>query len=85
MILKKTMSVLEPKGMVLIHDFILNDSLDGPLFPALFSLNMLVNTKQGQDYSQGQIMEMLLNTGFKEVRRMPFRGPSESGIIVGIC
>ena len=85
MILEKTVSVLEPKGMVLVHDFILDDSFDGPLFPALFSLNMLVNTKQGQTYSQGQIEEMLLSTGFKEVRRLPFRGPGESGVMIGIC
>ena len=83
MIFEKIISVLEPKGMVLVHDFIMDDSFDGPLFPALFSLNMLVNTKQGQTYSQGQIKEMLLNAGFKEVRRMPFRGPSESGIMIG--
>ncbi|MFH1626422.1 MAG: methyltransferase [Pseudomonadota bacterium] len=84
MILEKTVSVLEPGGMVLVHDFILDDSFDGPLFPALFSLNMLVNTKQGQAYSQGQIEEMLLSAGFKDIRRLPFQGPSESGIIIGI-
>jgi hypothetical protein len=85
MILEKTVSVLEPKGMVMVHDFILDDSFGGPLFPALFSLNMLVNTKKGQTYSQGQIEEMLLSTGFKEVRRLSFRGPSESGVMIGIC
>ena len=85
MIFEKIMSILEPKGMVLVHEFILDDSFDAPLFPALFSLNMLVNTKQGQTYSQGQIEEMLLSTGFKEVRRLSFRGPSESGIMIGIC
>ena len=85
MILEKIVSVLEPKGMVLVHDFILDDSFDGPLFPALFSLNMLVNTKQGQTYSQGQIEEMLLSTGFKEVWRLPFQGPGESGVMIGIC
>jgi len=85
MILEKAVSVLEPKGMVLVHDFILDDSFDGPLFPSLFSLNMLVNTKRGQTYSQGQIEEMLLSTGFKEIRRLPFRGPSESGVMIGIC
>lgn len=82
-IFEKIISVLEPKGMVLVHDFIMDDSFNGPLFPALFSLNMLVNTKQGQTYSQDQIKEMLLNAGFKKIRRLPFRGPSESGIMIG--
>lgn len=85
MILEKTVSVLETGGMVLVHDFILDDSFDGPLFPALFSLNMLVNTKQGQAYSQGQIEEMLLSAGLRDIRRLPFQGPGESGIIIGIC
>jgi hypothetical protein len=85
MIFEKIASILEPKGLVLIHDFFLDDSFDGPLFPVLFSLNMLVNTHQGQTYSQGQIEEMLISTGFKEVRRLPFQGPSESGVMIGIC
>ena len=83
-IIRKVVSVLEPGGLILIHDFILNDNLDGPLFPALFSLNMLINTQHGQSYSQSQITSMLAKAGVKEIHRTPFRGPNDSGIISGV-
>lgn len=82
-IIQKTLSVMEPGGWVLIHDFFLDDSQDSPLFPALFSLNMLINTPQGKSYSEGQVKDMLCRAGLKEVRRIPFRGPNDAGIICG--
>ena len=83
MIIDKIVSALSSGGLILIHDFILNDTLDGPLFPAIFSLNMLVNTDQGRSYSEGQIKEMLTRAGVKNIRRLHFKGPNESGIISG--
>jgi SAM-dependent methyltransferase len=83
MVIRKAVSVLEPGGLILIHDFILNDTKDSPLFPALFSLNMLVNTAQGRSYSEGEIRDMLAGAGVKGITRLPFKGPNDSGIIVG--
>jgi len=83
-IIGKAVSALEPGGMILIHDFILNDSMDGPLFPALFSLNMLLGTPSGQSYSERQIRDMLSNAGVREIRRIFFESPNDSGIITGI-
>ena len=83
-VITKVASALEPGGLILIHDFILEDSFDGPLFPALFSLNMLINTDEGRSYSEAQITKMLDRVGVKEILRVPFRGPNDSGIISGI-
>lgn len=83
-VITKVASAMEPGGLILIHDFILEDSFDGPLFPALFSLNMLINTDEGRSYSEAQITKMLDRVGVKEIRRVPFRGPNDSGIISGI-
>lgn len=83
-ILEKSVSVIEPGGVILIHDFVLNDTLDSPLFPALFSLNMLVNTKYGRSYSEGQIKEMLLKAGVRNLERLSFKGPNDSSIIRGV-
>lgn len=82
-ILKKTVSALRPGGMIYVHDFILDDALDKPLFPAVFSLNMLVNTPHGQSYSKSQIIEMLAAAGVKDIGRMSFKGPNDSGIVCG--
>ena len=51
-IIQKTVSALEPGATIIVHDFILDNSMDGPLFPALFSLNMLLGTSSGQSYSE---------------------------------
>jgi predicted O-methyltransferase YrrM len=83
-IIKKTAAALEPDGLIIIHDFILNNSMDGPLFPALFSLNMLLGTSSGQSYSEQQITDMLAQSGAKGIRRIPFDSPNDSGIILGV-
>jgi predicted O-methyltransferase YrrM len=83
LIIEKAVSVLEPGGLIVVHEFLLKDSLDGPLFPALFSLNMLLGTNDGQSYAEGDIRDMLAGAGVKEIRRLPFRGPNDSGLIAG--
>ncbi|MEE4351830.1 MAG: methyltransferase [Desulfatiglans sp.] len=79
----KAVSRLEPGGLIIIHDFFLDDSMDAPLFPALFSLNMLLATSSGRSYSERQVRETLQAAGVTNIRRLPFQGPTESGIITG--
>lgn len=82
--IEKTVAVLEPGGEILIHDFILNDTKDGPEFPALFALNMLVGTENGRSYSAVEIKEMLIHSGIVDIVHHPFRAPNESSVISGI-
>jgi len=84
MIIHRAVSALAPGGVLMIHDFILNDTFDGPLFPAIFSLNMLVNTEKGRSYSDGQIRELMTTAGLGQIKRLPFEGPNASGILSGI-
>ncbi len=74
-------AALQPGGMVLIHDFLLNENMDGPLFPALFSLNMLQGTDGGQAYSRGQVEAMLTTAGFDHVIAVALDSPNDSGIV----
>ena len=83
-ILAKAASAVKPGGMILVHDFILNDQMDGPLFPALFSLNMLVGTPSGRAYAQSELREMLSSAGARDISRLHFRGPTDSAIMMGI-
>lgn len=83
-IIRKAVDAMSPGGIIMIHDFILNDYKDGPLFPALFSLNMLLGTPGGQAYSEQEIVGMLAEAGISQIRRMAFRGPNDSGIMMGI-
>ena len=84
MIIEKAVSAIEPGGVLLIHDFILNNALDGPLFPALFSLIMLGNTASGRSYSEDQIKKMLNAAGLQNIHRLSLKGPNDSGIISGM-
>jgi len=82
-IIRKAVSAMESGGIIIIHEFILNNSMDGPLFPALFSLNMLLGTDGGQTYSEQQISDMLSSAGVHDIRRIPIESPNDSGILVG--
>jgi len=82
-IVAKVAQSLAPGGVVLIHEFILQDTMDGPLIPALFALNMLQGTEAGQSYSESQIRQMLQKAGITNIQRLGYVGPTESGILKG--
>jgi len=83
-IVARAAEVLEPGGILLVHEFVLNDAKDGPLHPALFSLNMLLGTREGRSYSESEIRDMMAAAGLRDIRRLAFRPPGESGIIAGV-
>lgn len=72
---------LAPQGRLVIQDFILDANKTSPRFAALFSLNMLVGTRAGSDYSEPEYAEWLCRAGFSEVRRSRLPGPS--GLMIG--
>jgi len=81
-LIERTVKALEPGGLILIHDFILNETLDGPVFPALFSMNMLLNNN-GRSYSEKEISELLSQAGARDIHRLDFQGPNDSSILCG--
>ncbi len=82
-LIRKAVSVLQPGGLIMIHEFILDNTMDSPLHPALFALNMLLGTPAGQSYSEEQIMDMLTEAHVRDIRRIPVKTPNDSGIILG--
>lgn len=82
--LRKAAAALEPGGILLVQEFILNDAKDGPLFPALFSLNMLVGTADGRSYSESELAQMMTEAGLSDVRRLPAELPNGAGIMMGV-
>jgi hypothetical protein len=79
----KAVAVAKPGARVMIHEFILDDERDGPLFPALFSLNMLLGTEGGRAYTQQELYDMMSEAGIEKLERHPFLGPTESGVVMG--
>lgn len=80
----KAAAVIEPGGLLMIHDFILADEKDGPEFPALFSLNMLVGTENGRSYSRREVHSLVEKYGFEEIKHHRLEVPNDSSIITGI-
>ena len=80
-LIQKTADALTPGGLLLIHDFILNTQKDGPEFPALFALNMLVGTDKGRSYSDKEITTMLKQAGLTEISHHSFQSPNDSSIL----
>ncbi len=82
-IIAKTVEVMKPGGLIMIHEFILENTKDAPEFGALFSLNMLIHNAQGCSYSENELTEMLDAAGVRDIYRHPFRGPNDSSILCG--
>lgn len=82
--LNKAVQALQPGGILLLQEFILDDNQASPVFPALFSLNMLINTPNGQSYSQGELAEMMKLAGLKDINRVALDLPNGAGIMSGV-
>jgi SAM-dependent methyltransferase len=63
----KIQRALEPGGVLLIRDFVMDSTRTMPKRGALFALNMLVNTVAGDTYTFDEISESLRKAGFIDV------------------
>jgi len=83
-IVARAVAALEPGGLIMIHEFILDEDGTTPPFPALFSLNMLTGTDGGRSYTKDELEGMLTAAGVEDVKILPFRGPTESRVLAGV-
>jgi hypothetical protein len=79
----KAAAALEVGGMLVVHDFFLNEAMDAPLFPTLFALNMLLGTDGGQAYAYAQAETMMRDAGLTGIERLPLNSPNDSGLLIG--
>lgn len=64
----KIYRALDPGGILLIRDHIMDESRTYPPAGAVFALNMLVNTRGGDTYTFREVRESLERAGFPAVR-----------------
>lgn len=83
-IVAKAAEALAEGGLLLVQEFILDDNRTAPLHPALFSLNMLIGTPEGQAYAQGELAAMMRRAGLDQVRRLPIELPNGAGILAAV-
>lgn len=74
---------MDSPGKVLIVDFLLNDKKNGPMWPALFALNMLIHTKEGSVYTEEEIYGLLRNAGFMDLEKKVLLEGISTWLIMG--
>jgi SAM-dependent methyltransferase len=75
-LLKKTFRALKSGGTIAIAEWLVNDDRTKPLPSLMFSVQMLVNTEEGDTFSFNEIKKWLEDAGFKKVRKLEAPGPS---------
>ena len=64
---ERAYDVLPSGGRIMLHEMLLDDDGAGPATTAAFSMLMLLAT-QGQQFTFGEIKELLEQAGFKDIR-----------------
>ena len=82
-LLKKAFDSLLPGGIVVVREGLLDDEGTSPVGAVLFSLNMLVNTGEGQSYSGKEIMDLMKAVGFIQTKVVPLPPGARSSLVIG--
>jgi SAM-dependent methyltransferase len=69
LLIKKCADALNKDGMIVISDFVMDDCRTKPYHGALFSLNMLVGTANGDTYTEKEIREWFESAGLNKIER----------------
>jgi 3-hydroxy-5-methyl-1-naphthoate 3-O-methyltransferase len=67
-LLRKTFAALAPGGTIAVMEFLPNNERTGPPTPLIFSVNMLVNTQEGDTFTFAEISAWLREAGFVNPR-----------------
>ena len=82
MLLRKAHAALPPGGAVVIYDAIIDDDRKQNAFGLMMSLNMLIETPGGFDYSGADCIGWMRECGFRDCRVEHLVGPDS--MVVGI-
>jgi len=74
-LLAKCHAALPPGGCLIVYDAVIDDERRQNAFGLLMSLNMLIETPGGFDYTGAQCCEWMTETGFTQVRVESLTGP----------
>lgn len=81
MLLRKAYDALPPKGAVIIHEALIDDARKQNAFGLLMSLNMLIETPGGFDYTGADCRAWMKDVGFKRTQVVKLAGPD--GMVIG--
>jgi hypothetical protein len=69
LLMRKSAAALNPGGQIVVQDFLMSEARDGPLLPALFALNMLVGTPEGDTYTESEVRSWMTEAGCRAIVR----------------
>jgi SAM-dependent methyltransferase len=81
MLLRKAYAALPPKGALIVHEALIDDARKTNAFGLLMSLNMLIETHGGFDFSGADCRQWMKDAGFSRTRVEPLTGPD--GMVIG--
>jgi len=82
MLLAKAYDALPPGGAIIVFDAIIDDERKTNAFGLLMSLNMLIETRGGFDYTGADCAAWMREAGFKQTRVEHLSGPDS--MVVGV-
>src|ERR1043166_1249869 len=82
MLLSKAYTALSPGGAVVVYESIIDDDRSKNAFGLMMSLNMLIETEGGFDYTGADCMGWMKEAGFREARVEHLVGPDS--MVIGI-
>lgn len=82
-IMTKAKNALNPGGMMIVQEQLLDDDKNGPRLPAVIGLNQLIHTPGGQNYCGEEIKAFMREVGFKDVHYQDLGEESPFVVILG--
>lgn len=81
MLLRKAYAALPPKGALIVHEALIDDDRKTNAFGLLMSLNMLIETHGGFDFTGADCRKWMKEAGFSGTKVEALTGPD--GMVVG--
>jgi SAM-dependent methyltransferase len=81
LLLRKAYDALPPRGALIVHEALIDDARKQNAFGLLMSLNMLIETHGGFDFTGADCRKWMKGAGFKRMRVERLTGPD--GMVVG--
>jgi hypothetical protein len=82
MLIGKAYAALEKGGSLIVYEFLIDDDRRTHLPGLLMSLNMLIETRGGFDYTGADCMGWMRDAGFADSRVVPLVGPHSAVIAI---
>jgi hypothetical protein len=82
MLLRKARQALPDGGALIVYESIIDDDRRANTFGLLMSVNMLIETPEGFDYTGADCRSWMTDVGFRETYVEPLVGPDS--MVVGI-